>query len=82
MFSMFWSLRHLIGSIVSVLGSRKDLILENLALRQQLHWLSRAKRLGGRKPVSQEIRALIFRMAAENPSSLSAMSGARFCISM
>jgi putative transposase len=122
MFSMFWSLRHLIGSIVSVLGSRKDLILENLALRQQLialhakrprprlsmrhklfwvllcrfwsgwktplllvtprtvaewhragfrlywNWLSRAKRLGGRKPVSQEIRALIFRMAAENPS--------------
>ena len=33
---MFWSLRHLIGWIVSALGSRKDLILENLALRQQL----------------------------------------------
>ena len=33
---MFWSLRHLIGWIVSALSSRKDLILENLALRQQL----------------------------------------------
>jgi hypothetical protein len=33
---MFWSFRHLIGWIVSALGSRKDLILENLALRQQL----------------------------------------------
>src|SRR6516162_3079140 len=31
-------------------------------------WLSRARQLGGRKPVSQEIRALIFRMAAENPT--------------
>ena len=45
---MFWSLRHLISWIVSALGSRKDLILENLALRQQLlalhaqrrHWHS------------------------------------------
>jgi hypothetical protein len=34
--AMIWSLRHLIGWIVSALGSRKDLILENLALRQQL----------------------------------------------
>jgi len=33
---MFWSLRHLVGWIVSALGSRKDRILENLALRQQL----------------------------------------------
>jgi putative transposase len=33
---MFSSLRHFIGWIVSALGSRKDLILENLALRQQL----------------------------------------------
>ena len=108
---MFWSFRHLIGWIVSALGSRKDLILENLALRQQLlalraqrrrprlsvrhklfwvllrrlwsgwktplllvtprtvmewhragfrlywNWLSRARQLGGRKPLSQEIRA-------------------------
>ena len=119
---MFWSLRHLIGWIVSALSSRKDLILENLALRQQLlalhaqrrrprlsvrhklfwvllrrlwsgwktplllvtprtvvewhragfrlywNWLSRARQLRGRKPLSQEIRALIFRMAAENPT--------------
>jgi hypothetical protein len=31
-------------------------------------WLSRASRIGGRKRVSEEIRALIFRMAAENPT--------------
>jgi len=40
---MFPSLRHLIGWIVSAFGSRQDLILENLALRQQLLAL-RAKR--------------------------------------
>jgi hypothetical protein len=104
------------------LDSRGDLILENLALRQQLlalhakrprhrsstmhklfwvflrrlwsgwrtplvlvtprtvvewhragfrlywRWLSRARQVVGRKPVSKEIRALIFRMAAENPT--------------
>jgi hypothetical protein len=33
---MFSSLRHLIGWILSALGARKDLVLENLALRQQL----------------------------------------------
>ena len=119
---MISSLRHLIGWIVSAFRSREDLILENLALRQQLlalhanrprrrlsashklfwvalrrlwsgwrgplilvtprtvvdwhrcgfrlywKWLSRAKHLGGRKPTSTEIRALIFRMAAENPT--------------
>ena len=31
-------------------------------------WLSRAKRVSGRKPVSREVRVLIFRMAAENPT--------------
>jgi hypothetical protein len=31
-------------------------------------WLSRARQVGGRKPVGEEIRALIFRMAAENPT--------------
>src|SRR5215475_2455831 len=31
-------------------------------------WLSRAKHLGGRKPTSKEIRALVFRMATENPT--------------
>jgi putative transposase len=120
--AMFLSLRHLIGWIVSALASRRDLILENLALRQQLlalhakrprrrmsamhklfwvllrrlwsgwktplllvtprtvvewhrvgfrlywKWLSRAKQVSGRKPVGNEIRALIFRMAAENPT--------------
>ena len=119
---MFPLLRHLIGWLISALGSRQDLVLENLALRQQLlavnvkrprrrlsaghklfwillrrlwsgwkaplilvtprtvvewhragfrlywRWLSRARQVGGRRPVSQEIRALIFRMAAENPT--------------
>ena len=37
-------------------------------LRLYWNWLSRARQLGGRKPLSQEIRALIFRMAAENPT--------------
>jgi transposase InsO family protein len=114
-------LRHLIGWIIVAFQSREDLILENLALRQQLlvlhakrprrhlsamqklfwlvlkkvwagwkkplilvtprtvvgwhragfrlhwKWLSRATR-GGRKSVGKEIRALIFRMAAENPT--------------
>src|ERR1019366_1091757 len=31
-------------------------------------WLSRAKSRGGRKPVSKQIRALIFQMVAENPT--------------
>jgi hypothetical protein len=31
-------------------------------------WLSRARRIGGRTPVGKEIRELIFRMAAENPT--------------
>jgi putative transposase len=115
-------LRHLLGWVVSVFRSREDLILENLALRQQLlalhasrprrrlsamqelfwlmlrkhwagwqkplllitprtvvewlragfrlywKWLSRTRPMGGRKAVSKEIRALIFRMAAENPT--------------
>jgi|SRR6516162_4593896 len=115
-------LRHLLGWAVSALRSRQDLILENLALRQQLlafhaqrprrrltaghklfwvglrklwprwkdplilvtprtvvgwhragfrlywKWLSRARPTRGRKRVSQEIRALIFQMVAENPT--------------
>ena len=115
-------LRHFLGWFRSVFCAREDLILENLALRQQLlalhaqrprrrlnsshklfwvvlrrlwarwkeplilvtprtvvgwhragfrlywKWLSRAKSRGGRKPVSKEIRALIFRMVAENPT--------------
>jgi putative transposase len=119
---MIPSLRHLIGWILAIVRSRQDLILENMALRQQLlalhtqrprrrrssvhklfwialrrfwsgwtkplvlvtprtvvawhragfrlywKWLSRAKRVGGRNRVSQEIRALILRMATENLS--------------
>jgi putative transposase len=115
-------LRHLMGWIFGFFRSRQDLILENLALRQQLlalnakrprrrlstlhkffwialrrlwsgwkqslvlvtprtvvvwhragfrlywRWLSRARRIGGRTRVSREIRALIVRMAAENPT--------------
>jgi hypothetical protein len=33
---MIVSLRHLLGWMVSALSSREDLLLENLALRQQL----------------------------------------------
>jgi putative transposase len=115
-------LRHLIGWVISAFRSREDLILENLALRQQLlalrtrrprrrlsalhklfwivlrrlwagwkkplilvtprtvvgwhragfrlYWrlISGVHKPSGRKPVSKEIRALIFRMAAENPT--------------
>ena len=119
---MFVSLRLLLGWMVSAFSSREDLVLENLALRQQLlalhakrprrrltalhklfwvalrtfwsgwteplvlvtrrtvvrwhragfrlywTWVSRARQVGGRKRVSKEARALIFRMVAENPS--------------
>jgi len=119
---MIWSLRHFLGWVVGAFRSRENLILENLALRQQLlalhtrrprrrlstmhklfwialrrlwtgwkeplilvtprtvvawhragfrlywRWLSGARHLGGRKRVGPEIRALIFRMAAENPT--------------
>jgi len=34
--AMFSSLRHISGWILSAVSSRKDLVLENLALRQQL----------------------------------------------
>jgi len=114
--------RHLLGWLCSAFGSRKDLVLENLALRQQLlalhskrphrrlsarqklfwvllrrfwsgwqkplmlvtprtvvewhragfrlywKWLSKARQVGGRKPVGSEIRELIFRRAVENPT--------------
>ena len=120
--AMIVSLRHLLGWMVSAFRSREDLVLENLALRQQLlalhaqrprrrltalhkvfwvglktfwsgwrkplvsvtprtvvHWhragfglywrlLSRVRRVGGRKRVSQEVGALIFCMVAENPT--------------
>src|ERR1039457_3553551 len=120
--SMIVWLRHVLGWVVGAFRSREDIILENLALRQQLlalhaqrprrrltashklfwvvlrkcwarwkepliqviprivigwhragfrlywKWLSRAKSRGGRKPVSKEIRALIFQMVADNPT--------------
>ena len=31
-------------------------------------WVSRVRQIGGRKRVSKEVRALIFRMVAENPT--------------
>jgi len=119
---MLCPLRHLVGWMVCLFRSREDLVLENLALREQLlalhtkrprrrlssmhkqfwiilrkvwpswkkplvlvtpktvvswhragfrlywKWLSRSRQVCGRKPVSQELRALIFRMAAENPT--------------
>src|SRR5215471_16151858 len=119
---MIVSLRHLLGWLFSAFRSQKDLVLENLALHQQvlalheqrprrrltaLHklfwvalrmfwsgwrkplvlvtprsvvnwhragfrlywtWISRFRRVGGRKRVSKEVRALIFRMLAENPT--------------
>jgi len=119
---MFACLRHLLGWVVSVCRSREELLLENLALRQQLQalhskrprprlssvdklfwvvlrkvwsgwkrslilvtpetvvrwhragfrlywsWISRARKVVGRKPISREMRDLIFRMVAENPT--------------
>ena len=119
---MIVSLRHLLGWMVSAFRSREDLVLENLALRQQLlalhaqrprrrltalyklfwvglktfwsgwrkplilvtprtvvnwhragfrlywAWVSRVRQVGGRKCVSKEVRALIFRMVTENPT--------------
>ena len=119
---MFACLRHLLGWVVSVFRSRDELILENLALRQQLlalhskrprprlssvdrlfwvvlrkfwtgwkrslilvtpetvvrwhragfrlywSWISGAGHAVGRKPISREVRELIFRMVAENPT--------------
>src|SRR5215468_682490 len=119
---MIASLRHFLGWMVSAFRSREDVVLENLALRQQLlalhaqrprtrltalhklfwvalrtfwpgwkkplvlvtprsvvnwhragfrlywTWISRVRRVGGRKRVSKEVRALIFRMVGENPT--------------
>ena len=119
---MFPLLRLLIGLLPRVFSSRRDLLLENLSLRQQLmvlkrhgfrpkignldklfwlltrhfwsHWksalilvtpatvvrwhrtgfrrywscISRHRKVLGRKRVSEELRELIFRMVAENPT--------------
>ena len=47
-------LRHLLGWILSALSARADLILENLALRQQLVALH-AKRPRHRRPALHEL---------------------------
>jgi putative transposase len=119
---MFVCLRHMVGWVISVFRSREALLLENLALRQQLlalhakrprprlssgdrlfwvvlrevwsgwkrslilvapetvvrwhragfrlywRWISRARPRVGRKPISREVRELIFRMVAEDPT--------------
>src|SRR5271167_4854265 len=119
---MFVRLRYLLGWVISVFRSRGELLLENLALRQQLlalhakrprprlssvdklfwvvlrkvwfgwkrslilvtpetvirwhragfrlywSWISRAPKPVGRKPISREVRELIFRMVAEKPA--------------
>ena len=119
---MFVQLRHLLGWVISFFRFREELLLENLALRQQLlalhakrprprlssvdklfwvvlrkvwsdwkrplilvtpetvvrwhrtgfrlywSWISRARKVVGRKPISREVRDLIFRMVAENPT--------------
>jgi putative transposase len=119
---MFARLRYLLGWILSVFRSGEDLVLENLALHQQLltlyakrprprldvldklfwvvfrrawsgwkrslilvtpetvvrwhragfrlywAWLLQTRRVGGRRPLTNELRDLIFRMVAENPT--------------
>src|SRR5208283_4782729 len=119
---MIVSLRHLLGWMVSAFSSREDLVLENLALRQQLlalhaqrprrrltalhklfwvalktfwsgwrkplilvtprtvvnwhqagfrlywAWVSRVRRVGGRKRITGPMRRIILRMVAENPT--------------
>jgi len=41
---------------------------QRAGFRLYWRWLSRARRVGGRKPVSPAVRALILRMASENPT--------------
>jgi hypothetical protein len=41
---------------------------EEQGFRLYWTWISRFRRVGGRKGVSKEVRALIFCMAAENPT--------------
>ena len=119
---MFVLFRYLLGWLIAFFRSREELLLENLALRQQLltlhakrprprlgilsklfwlilrrvwsgwrrplifvtpdtvvrwhragfrlywSWISRARNAVGRKPVSREVRELIFRMVKENPT--------------
>jgi len=119
---MLVCLRHRLGWVFSLFRSREELLLENLALLQQLlalhakrprprlssvdklfwvvlrkvwsdwkrslilvtpetvvrwhrtgfrlywSWISRARKVVGRKPLGREVRDLILRMVAENPT--------------
>jgi putative transposase len=58
-------------------GWRKPLVLGTPRIAVNWHragfglywtWICRVRRVGGRKSVSKEIRTLIFRMVAENPT--------------
>ena len=69
---MFWVLLQRLWS-----GWKAPLVLVTPPTVVQWHrggfrlygkWLSRARQVCGRKPISQELRALIFRMVAENPT--------------
>ena len=77
----------------SSMRSRRDLVLENLALRQQLatlivrwhragfridwNWLSRRGMRSGRPSLPREVRAPIRRMATENPWGAPRVDGLR-----
>jgi len=119
---MFLLVRYFLGWLVGIMRTRRDLVLENLALRQQLlalqasrprhrlrpldklfwlmlrrawsgwkksvilvtpetvvrwhragfrlywAWISRPRPNGGRKPLQRELRELVMRMVAENPT--------------
>src|SRR5215831_19097879 len=69
---MFWVLLQRLWS-----GWKAPLVLVTPPTVVQWHragfrlywkWLSRTRQVCGRKPISQELRALIFRMVAENPT--------------
>jgi putative transposase len=60
MSAMFASLRHFIGWMIGAFGSRQDLILENLALRQQLLALH-AKRPRRRLSARQKLFWIVLR---------------------
>jgi hypothetical protein len=56
------------GSGLLLVTPRTVVKWHRAGFRLHWKWLCRARQVGGRRPVSQEIRALIFRMAAENPT--------------
>jgi len=60
MSAMFASLRHFIGWVISAFCSRQELILENLALRQQLLALH-AKRPRRRLSARQKLFWIVLR---------------------